>query len=255
LPSGLKDWLIDFWNKIYFFISSIWNWFTNYLSYILSKILDLLKGNTTPNVPDDLPDRYKFKDIHNKEYVDNLIQTLDEYKFYILITIGVIALGILTYTYWGSITPTSKGGGNEEGFDITPSPIPSEPSTGKSIGDYPAKAGYLNYFSKKIGDMVERVTSRAKDLFTKSNNSDTSGITSNITYPSGLYTEGHQTMWQGLPVPRVENINGTEYYISLDKDRFINILDNTRGNNIMDIIDPLTNVSIGPCLSRESFTN
>jgi len=88
LPTSIKDWLINTWNKIYFYISSIWNWFTDYLSYILSKILDILKGSK-PNPKDEemIPEKYKFKDIHNKEYIDNLIQTLDDYKLYILSTL------------------------------------------------------------------------------------------------------------------------------------------------------------------------
>jgi hypothetical protein len=49
------------------------------------------------------PSKQKYGDIYNKEYVEYLTQTLDEYKFYVLITMGVIAIGILTYTYWDSI--------------------------------------------------------------------------------------------------------------------------------------------------------
>jgi hypothetical protein len=102
-----------------------------------------------------MPDKYKFGDIHNKEYIDNLIQTLDEYKFYILIAIGVVAIGVITYTYWDSIYRRGDNDGDNPdiNFDI-PSPIPSLPSIAKAgckardIDNYPES--YLNYFSKKI---------------------------------------------------------------------------------------------------------
>jgi hypothetical protein len=47
-------------------------------------------------------------------------------------------------------------------------------------------------------------------------------------------------MWKGLPVPRVESFNGVDYYITLDKDNFINIIDSTRTNEVLEIINPIT---------------
>jgi hypothetical protein len=54
-------------------------------------------------------------------------------------------------------------------------------------------------------------------------------------------------MWNSLPLPRVESLNnGTEFYISLDKDGFIKIVNNLHENtSIVDIISPSTEMSIG----------
>src|SRR6266576_3618370 len=134
----------------YFFLL-IWNWFVEYLAYILSKILEKLKpaeSGSTPNggrggVSID-PDSGKYGDIQNKEYLNNLLQNLDDYKFYVLITIGIVAVGIVTYTYWDSIM--NKFGyprGADENVYL-PSPIPSDPSSGRNVEDYPD--GYLSYF-------------------------------------------------------------------------------------------------------------
>lgn len=69
-----------------------------------------------------------------------MINTLDEYKLYILVSIGIISVGLLIYTFWGSpLGPfTRKSGGDNStapgGLDIEdhiPSPIPSLPSSGK----------------------------------------------------------------------------------------------------------------------------
>src|ERR1700689_5744146 len=61
----------------------------------------------------------------------------------------------------------------------------------------------------------------------------------------GIYREGNQVMWEGFPVPRVENLNGVDYYISLDKDHYINIMDNTMRGHSINIISPLSGNSIG----------
>lgn len=145
MPTSLKDLLIDFCNKIIFFIYKIWFWFREYLSYILNKILEILKNPSDYKKEGEeiLPDPNIYKDIYNKEYINNVLQNLDDYKFYILISIVVIAIGLLTYTYWDSFSNLRRGGSGGDTPDIIyPSPIPSDPSTDKSIGDYPE--GYLN---------------------------------------------------------------------------------------------------------------
>jgi hypothetical protein len=224
-----------------------------YLEYILTKILSLLKGKGEETDQTHPVQDIKFGDIHNKEYINNLTQTLDEYKYYILVIIGVAAIGILTYTYWDSIMNQFRRGdrGGEEDFYLTPSPSieSSNPSSGNSASAYPE--GYLRHFSKKTGDLVEQVKARAQDLFNKAKGREELNpipiehISSNVGIPQGLYREGNQIMWQGLPVPRVENSNGVDYYISVDKDKFINIVDSTRGNEFIDVINPISGHSIG----------
>jgi hypothetical protein len=52
-------------------------------------------------------------------------------------------------------------------------------------------------------------------------------------------------MWARLPVPRVESHGGVDYFISLDNDKFINIMDSTRSHNYLEIINPITRKSLG----------
>jgi hypothetical protein len=61
----------------------------------------------------------------------------------------------------------------------------------------------------------------------------------------GLYREGNQVMWKGLPVPRREHFYGKEYYISLDKDNYINIVDNGIVSDNVNIINPISGNSVG----------
>jgi hypothetical protein len=177
---------------------------SDFYSNILSKILDVLKGKSdVEKGPIIDPEKYKFGDIHNREYFNNLTQTLDEYKIYILITIGVLAVGILTYTYWDSISNFfgrrgDNGGTPDSSIPNIPSPIPSDPSSGKDVGDYPE--GYLNFFSKKLGVLSEKIKDRANQLYSFTRGSgassnSVSGISSNISLPKGLYSKGKQTMW------------------------------------------------------------
>jgi hypothetical protein len=138
------------------------------------------------------------------------------------------------------------GGGGDTLPDLTPSPIPSDPSSGRSVSDYPE--GYLNYFSKRLGEISDQVKKRSQELYSRSlggKGADHPNISSNVSIPNGLYREGNQTMWRGLPLPRVENLNGIDYYISLDKDKFINIIDSTNNNDFIDIINPISCNSVG----------
>jgi hypothetical protein len=55
-------------------------------------------------------------------------------------------------------------------------------------------------------------------------------------------------MWEGLPVPafgRVEHNNGIDYYVSLDKHNFINIINSSMERDYIDIIIPIYLKSIG----------
>jgi hypothetical protein len=248
LPNIVKDFIINSWNKFYWFVIKIWDWFVSWIVYIFRLILDILNP-VEDKIPGEIiidpknPSNNKYGDIYNKEYLNNLVHTLDDYKFYILIALGLVAIGILGYTYWDSITNKFKKPEDVTNImpDITPSPEDSLPSSGKSISDYPE--GYLTYFSKKLGLLTESVKSRAKDLFNRS--ADTSNISSNVGIPKGLYREGTQTMWKGLPVPRVENYNGIDYYISLDKDGFINMFNSKIEDSSISIISPISEKVVG----------
>lgn len=52
-------------------------------------------------------------------------------------------------------------------------------------------------------------------------------------------------MWEGLPVPRVEHNNGIDYYVSLDKDKFINVINSSMEKDYIDIINPISLRSVG----------
>jgi hypothetical protein len=53
-------------------------------------------------------------------------------------------------------------------------------------------------------------------------------------------------MWKGLPLPRTEYLeDGSEYFMFLDKDNIVNILDNKISTNSLDLVNPLTGESIG----------
>lgn len=47
-------------------------------------------------------------------------------------------------------------------------------------------------------------------------------------------------MWKGLPIPRVENLNGRDYFLTKDKDNYINMFDNSFSNHNIEIINPIT---------------
>jgi hypothetical protein len=52
--------------------------------------------------------------------------------------------------------------------------------------------------------------------------------------------------WKGLPLPRTEYLpNGEEYFMFLDKDNMVNILDNKIHTTSLDMVNPLTGLSIG----------
>ena len=52
-------------------------------------------------------------------------------------------------------------------------------------------------------------------------------------------------MWKGLPVPRVDNLNGLDYFISLDKDNYINMFNSSMSADHINIINPINCHSIG----------
>jgi hypothetical protein len=108
--------------------------------------------------------------------------------------------------------------------------------------------GYLTYFSKKMGTLTEKVKTRANELYSSHNSRSLApgeNISSDVSIPQGLYREGDRVMWKGLPVPRVESFNGVDHYISLDKDKFINIVDSSMMSEAIDIINPLSSRSVG----------
>lgn len=150
-----------------------------------------------------------------------------------------VTLKILINTFWGKLPFTKKDDSSTiDSINSSPISDPSLPSTGNNSSDYPE--GYLSYFSKKLGLVTEAVKERAKGLFSSSNSESSGGISSNVGIPRGLYRDGNQTMWKGLPIPRVENYQGTDYYINLDKDGFINMFDSKMDNYKISIINPIS---------------
>jgi len=153
LPTSIKDWFINLWNWFSFYISIIWSWFTQYLTYILERILRIIKPEPKEPVhsPDLIdPSKSKYGDVYNKEYLKHLAETLDEYKVYIYIAIGVVAVTIISIKIWQAYKGSGDGGGGGNEEVSIESLVTSEPSTGRNVGDYPE--GYLQYFSKKNGE-------------------------------------------------------------------------------------------------------
>jgi len=240
LPDSIKEWFINLWNWFTFHLKIIWTWFIDYLAYILDKILRIIKPKPEPE-PDLLdPAKGKYGDVYNKEYLNYLTETIDEYRMYLYIAIGIAAVALISIKIWKAYKGSGDGGGGGAEEVSLESLITSEASTGRNVGDYPE--GYLQYFSRKMGNMVEQVKTRAGELFSASKEAVQS---SNPSMAKGLFYEGDEVKWGGLPVPRVENVNGIEYYISLDKDNFINIMDSTYANDAVRIINPLSNTCVG----------
>lgn len=48
LPTGVKEFIVDTWIKIYWFLNKIWNWFINLLTYIINLIRDAISSSKTP---------------------------------------------------------------------------------------------------------------------------------------------------------------------------------------------------------------
>jgi len=120
--------------------------------------------------------------------------------------------------------------------------------------DYPApRGGYLNHFSRKLGDLSAQVYDRAKEMQNNTTNTLNSffGLDKDFKEPTIATRdfwvhENGTAHWKGLPLPRTEYLpNGDEYYMFLDKDNLVNILDNKIHTNSLDLVNPLTNISIG----------
>jgi hypothetical protein len=246
LPDSIIGWFTNIWNYIKYVFKFIWKYIVQFLKYIFNSILDIFRDpvegdeeinpNPNPGHKLDPKDDPKFKESYNKWF--------REYNYYIYggAIILLTVLGI--YIFWDKIpNPFNRGEGDDGNLpgNIS-SPNTSDPSSGRSINEYPD--GYLKHFSRKMGDMVEEVKGKAKELYNKSISKPP--IDPNFI-PKGIYKENGQTMWNGLPLPRVESLdNGQEFYITKDENNFIRILSNSiNSTDMVDIVDPIKNISIG----------
>lgn len=175
----------------------------------------------------------------------------------------VIAVsGLLIYYYWDNITSAFHwplGIYNNKGKR----PQTLNRQTGE-FEDYVSDAstparnypdGYLHYFSRKMGDLSNQVNSRAKELYNNSTNSIRSYFSMDTQRSNHIPTiatrdfyvdKNNISYWKGLPLSRTEFLeNGDEYYMFLDKNNIVNILDNKIATNSLDLVNPLTGLSIG----------
>jgi hypothetical protein len=96
--------------------------------------------------------------------------------------------------------------------------------------------------------LSDAINTRSKQLFSTSKEKIAAPdiVNSNVSFPTGLYKEGDKLMWQGLPVPRIEQLHGNEYFVTLDNtSKFINIINNKNMDGYIEIINPKSLTLIG----------
>jgi hypothetical protein len=273
LPDSLQD-------LIFNFFLSIKEYIFNYYLYLKSLLVRLLEYTfDSPNTNDKteigktpLPKAGERADIYpinkgedtdslrrfynkTKEHIPSIPEESD-YTYYLIAGAVVIVTGFLIYYYWDSISNSFKPGGDkgkmrETFYDRKSGSYEeymSEPSP-NGYREYPE--GYLNYFSRKLGDLSNEINNRAKELYSNTFGSlfKEETVRPPIIATRDLFVPGDNggtTMWKGLPLPRTEYLeNGDEYYLFLDKDNIVNILGNRIENNSLDLVNPLTGESIG----------
>jgi hypothetical protein len=236
---------------------------------------------TTPKVVKDRPKSdWKFpftnrepidltpKDTLRDTYINAKLDDKSEgygYTYYIIVGVVIIASGFIVYYYWDNITNLFKKGGGDKGKGRET--FTFEPQTGDyasvSSGSEPSlpgkyyPEGFLKDFSRKMANMSEQVNNRAKELY----NSGTNLFTNPFKRDAGPLIPRREfdesfvpargnlpAMWKGLPLPRRERTpSGKEFIMFTDNvtPNFVNVLDSRRMNNLVDIVNPITGLSIG----------
>lgn len=196
-----------------------------------------------PKTPDNNPKGPENSEPNPDKGCESYRKWMGDHQYHLLAGAIFLIFGVYIYLYWDNIGRVFKRddtGDDSPAFGVSSegSIVSSEPST--IPRDYPE--GYLRYFSRKMGDLSREVKDRAISLFNKN---ESRPIIPHDT-PRGVYFEGGNQMWDGLPIPRVESTgDGREFFISLDTNGFIKIADNSREANMVDVINPNSGLSIG----------
>jgi len=186
--------------------------------------------------PDSIkPFRDKYK-TSNEDLGDKI--SYYNYITYIIAGVLVISSGVLIWYYWDNISSVfrrkPKGGGDPTtpGNESITDSLPSDASM-----NHPDPT-YYRYFRNPFRS--------TKDIFNKWRAKEQAKRELENYIPKGISLEKGKAMWNGLPLPRTEYLeDGTEYYITLDQDKFIRIYDNRIESSVVDIINPVSGKSIG----------
>jgi hypothetical protein len=74
----------------------------------MNKLIIILGGNGNNSNSKETITVDNSLNVNNRDYLSNIVNTLDDYKLYLFITLGVLTVGILTYTYWDNINGFRK---------------------------------------------------------------------------------------------------------------------------------------------------
>jgi len=214
--------------------------------------------------PIDLTPKDSLRDTYKNVKLDDTSDNGYSYTYYIIAGVVLIASGFIVYYYWDNITNLFKKGEDKgkgrETFNFDPQTGDYVSVSSGSEPSIPGKyypEGYLKYFSRKLANMSEQVNNRAKELY----NSGTNLFTNPFKKEGGPLLPKREfdesfvpargnlpAMWKGLPLPRREiTPSGKEFIMFTDNvtPNFVNVLDNRRMNNLVDIVNPVTGLSIG----------
>lgn len=193
------------------------------------------------------PDKGKYGDINNGDYVNRLKNNLYDYKYYILGGFIIVGIGAVAYLYWESISSCWKGGDDRDpGEQFVPLPHDSEiHGYGGQSGQIPSpdssnsSSGSFNrLFRTPIVDKVSNFRDKVKGYFGNKviKKSQVGPV------PRGIYLDNGREMYNGLILPRVEVLdNGTEYYFNKDTHGFISVLNNSYdSSNSVITINPFS---------------
>jgi hypothetical protein len=232
--------------KIKIFLLWIWGGIIDFIKLVIKTVLGEIENNpiNSPGETPINPDKDNYGDIDNKEYFKWLKNKLDEYKYHIIVSSIIVIGGTIIYLYWDSICCSWRRDGprDEPRDDFVPLPTNPEihgPSEGTIPSPDSSSSGnsYERLFRSPITDRISKFKSKVSSFIKgKSVTRDTI-----VNIPRGIYRENGQNMYNGLPLPRTEILNGTQYYIRKDNHGFINIMnDSYSGVGEMEIINPFT---------------
>ena len=234
--------------KIKTFFLWIWYGLIDFLKSVIRAVMGEIDKYPTdnPSITPIEPDKNKYGDIHNKIYLSELYNKLDEYKYYLIVSFIVIIGGAVVYFYWDSIAgcwrrrrPDGDTGDAGPLPEYEPSPQPERPASLPSVSS-DSSGSYNQYFRKNLFDKLNRFKEKTKNFFTPKRVPRLDNI------PRGIYLVNGKDMYNGLPLPRVEILpNGTEYYFAKDDSGFLEVMsDNFSGSGTVDIVNPFTNSAV-----------
>jgi hypothetical protein len=244
MPEKSQGWFMWIVMKIKTFLFWIWNSLLDFIRTIIKAVIGEIEK--TPITPDPIiePDKGKYEDIQNPQ----VVKFLDDWKWYIIGGSVLIITLSLGYIYWDSISfPWKKRPDNDSNYDSQFVPLPVQPDVhGPIFSSLPSpdssnSSNSINqFFRRSILDKVLGYRDKVKSYFTA--NKSSSVIPAD--YPAGIYTTGSREMYKGLPLPRVETYDGTEYFFNKDPDGYINILSGSYADSDIITINPFSGKAI-----------